>query len=228
MLPVYLKESADARAAFLAAGSFKVGDLLFHLLLEGADLVFQLLDAVPVLFLAQLLELGDGGLRCGDFRPVLLADDGDAPVGFRQQCLGDVRLGAFHHVQFLLRLQCDRLLFLLEQLFKQLHFLFAEACPLCGVVGLGLLALVIGDVLVYLGDGGTPLLLNLKQFRCVGVGEALVKFLLEGLELLAESLVLLRHLLRLFGAGGTVNLFNGVGHVLPHLVSECLCRFALA
>ena len=189
---------------------------------------FELPDAVFVLLPAQCLELGDGGLGGGDTRLVFLPDGGDAFLGFRHEGFADVGLGSSDNVQLLLRLQCDGLPFLFQQLVKEGEFLVIEACALVGVVLLFGLGLVVGDAAVNLRYGGLPLALHLQQFRGVGVGEALVQFFLDGLELLAQLLVLLRHFLHLLGAGGAVNLFDGVGHVLPHLVGEVFGRLPLA
>ena len=112
--------------------------------------------------------------------------------------------------------------------FKEFQLVFVQPRSFYRVVFLALFALILGDALVYLRDGGLPLALHLQQFRRVAVGEVLAEFLLEGLELLAQLLVLLRHFLHLFGAGGAVNLFDGVGHVLAHLVGEVFGRLPLA
>ena len=181
-----------------------------------------------VLLLAQRLELGDGGLGGGDFRLVLLFHRRDALLRLRHQRFGDVGFGTLNDGQFLLRFEGYGLPLLLQQVFKQSQLVFVEACPRFGIVLLLALVLVVGDGAVNLRDGGFPLLLHLQQFRRVAVGEVLAELLLEGLELLAQLLVLLRHFLHLFGAGGAVNLFDGVGHILPHLVGEVFGRLPLA
>ena len=229
VLPVYFKEFADARGGLALFGRLPdFGGLLVHLLLEGFYLLLKLPDAVLVLLLAQRLELGDGGLGGGDFRLVLLFHRHDALFGLRHQRFGDVGFGTLHDGQFLLRFEGYGLPFLFEQVFKQSQLVFVEACPRFGVVLLLALVLVVGDGAVNLRDGGFPPLLHLQQFRRVAVGEALAELLLEGLELLAQFLVLLRHFLHLFGAGGAVNLFDGFGHVLPYLVGEVFGRLPLA
>ena len=181
-----------------------------------------------MLLLAQRLELGDGGLGGGDFRLVLLFHRRDALLRFRHQRFGDVAFGTPHDVQFFLSFEGYGLPLLFEQVFKQSQLVFVETCSRFGVVLLLALVLVVGDGAVNLRDGGFPPLLHLQQFRRVAVGEVLPEFLLEGLELLAQFLVLLRHFLHLFGAGGAVYLFDGVGHVLPHLVGEVFGRLPLA
>ena len=229
VLPIDVEKFADARSGLALFGRLPdFGGFLVHLLLEGFYLLLKLPDAVLVLLLAQCLELGDGGLGGGDFRLVLLFHRRDALLGLRHQRFGDVGFGTLHDGQFLLRFEGYGLPLLLQQVFKEFQLVLVQTRACFGVVLLLGLALVVGDALVNLGDGGTPLLLHLQQFRRVAVGEVLTELLLEGLELLAQLLVLLRHFLHLFGAGGAVNLFDGVGHVLPHLVGEVFGRLPFA